>query len=153
MRYFAWKLELNSNIFWVIVKCQSTWCFNRNTISYRMNIIFFSDAGNVTLTCIFSGEDCLCYFWQKGNPTFVTFIHIYKKYHISMYFLRNIIFHLPSKEMMSLSKKEIHLSKDYKKDHIPVQVFWKDHLFRTFDENIFSCIFWRKITFTFPSKE
>ena len=118
-----------------------------------MNIIFFSDAGNVTLTCIFSGEDYLCYFWQKGNHIFVTFIHIYKKYHISMYFLRNIIFHLPSKEIMSLSKKEIHLSKDYKKDHIPVRVFWKDHLFRTFDENIFSCIFWRKITFTFPFKE
>ena len=43
-----------------------------------MNIIFFSDAGNVTFKCIFSGEDYLCFFWQKGNIIFVTFIHIHK---------------------------------------------------------------------------
>ena len=30
--------------------------------------------------------------------------------------------------------------------------FWKDHLFRKPEENIFPCIFFRKIIFHFPSK-
>ena len=37
----------------------------------------------------------------RENIIFVTFIHIYRKYHISMYFLRKIIFHFPSKEKIS----------------------------------------------------
>ena len=37
-------------------------------------------------------------FLQKGNTMFVRFIQIYRKYHISMYFLRQIIFHFPSEE-------------------------------------------------------
>ena len=53
---------------------------------------------SVSFKCIFSGEDNLWFFLQKGNIIFVTFIHIYKKYHISMYFLRNIISNFPSKE-------------------------------------------------------
>ena len=37
----------------------------------------------------------------RENIIFVTFIHIYRKYHISMYFLRKIIFHFPPKEKIS----------------------------------------------------
>ena len=51
-------------------ECKSIWYFNsNNTISYRINIIFLSDARNVTLKCIFSGEDYLCLFWQKGRSS------------------------------------------------------------------------------------
>ena len=51
-----------------------------------------------TFKCILSAEDRFWYFWEKGNIIYVTFIHIYRKYHISMYFFRKIIFHFPSKE-------------------------------------------------------
>ena len=37
----------------------------------------------------------------RENIIFVTFIHIYRKYHISMYFLRKIIFHFLSKGKIS----------------------------------------------------
>ena len=64
-----------------------------------MNIIsFFGDAKNATFICIFLEEDYLCFYWQKDNTIFVTFIHIYRKYNLSMYFLRKAIFHFPSKE-------------------------------------------------------
>ena len=53
---------------------------------------------SITFKYIFSGEDRLWFFWQKGNNIFVTFIHICRKYRISMYFLRKISFHFPSKE-------------------------------------------------------
>ena len=56
---------------------------------------------SITFKCIFSGEDRLTFFWQKGNIIFVTIIHIYRKYQISMYFLRKIIFHFQSKEKIS----------------------------------------------------
>ena len=56
---------------------------------------------SITFKCIFSEEDRLWYFWHKNNIIFVTFIHIYRKYHISIYFLRKIIFNLPSKEKLS----------------------------------------------------
>ena len=41
----------------------------------------------------------LIFFGRRGyNVIFITFIRIYRKYHISIYFLRKIIFHFPSKE-------------------------------------------------------
>ena len=67
--------------------CQSIWYFSRNTIFSRRNIIFFGDAGDVTLSCIFSGQGHLCFFCQEGNIIFATVMHIYRKYHISMRFL------------------------------------------------------------------
>ena len=57
--------------------------------------------------CIFSGED---HPWQNGNIIFVTLIHIYRKYHIFMYFLRKIIFHFQSKEKNSYFPKKKKLS-------------------------------------------
>ena len=68
---------------------------------------------SITFKCIFSGEDHLCcFFLQKSNIIFVTFVHIYRKYHTSMYFLRKIIFHFPSEEKLSYfqKKKKYHLS-------------------------------------------
>ena len=74
-----------------------------------------------------------------------------------MYFLIKIIFFcFPSKEKISyfLEKKKYHLSRYYKKEHVQAQFFWKDHLFRTFEENIlFPGTSLRKIMFPFASKE
>ena len=70
-----------------------------------------------------------------------------------MYFLRNIIFHFPSvKKVSYFREKESHLSSWYKEDHIPVQFFWKDHLFGTFEEYIiFPCIFFKKDHLSFSA--
>ena len=106
---------------------------------------------SITFKCVFSGE-IVFYFLQKCNMMFVKFIHVYRKYHISMYFLRKIIFHFPSKEKISyFPEKKHHLSK---KVHIPYDFYYKDYLFGAFEENIiFPCIFVAKIIFHFPSKE
>ena len=65
-----------------------------------MIIIFFGDVGDDTLRCIFWGD--LCFFSKEGNVTPPTSTHIYRKYHISMRFLINIIFfHFPPKEKIS----------------------------------------------------
>ena len=71
-----------------------------------------------------------------------------------MYFLRKIIFYFPSKEKIYFWLKKWHLSRLCTKDHIPMRSFWKDHLFRTFEENIiYPCIFLRNIIFHFLSKK
>ena len=72
--------------------CQSTWCFSRNAVFSRMNIIYFGDAGDITLRCIFSGKGHLCFVTGgrgggEGNVVLVTPSHIYRKYHISTHFL------------------------------------------------------------------
>ena len=61
----------------------------------------FSDVEN-----FFLGEDYRCFFWQKGNFIFLTFIHIHRKYHICMYFLRKIFFYFPSKEKISYFREK-----------------------------------------------
>ena len=71
-----------------------------------MNIIFFTDAGNVTFKRIVSGKDYLWFFWQKVNIIFVTFMHIYRTNQISMYFLRETIFHFPTKEKISYFREK-----------------------------------------------
>ena len=71
-----------------------------------------------------------------------------------MYFLRKIIFHFPSKEKISyFSKKKNHLSRCTRKIVFQRDFFWKDHLFRTFEENtIFPCILSERSPFIFCLK-
>ena len=110
---------------------------------------------SITFKCIFSGEDHLWFFLQKGNIIFVTFIHIYRKYHISMYFLRKIVFHFPSNKKYYIFRKLNTIFLDNKRKIIlQCDFFWKDHLLGAFEENIiFPCIFLRKVIFHFGSKE
>ena len=130
------------------------WYFNRNTIFSRINIILFCDAGNVTFKCIFSWQGYLCFFYQKASVIFVTFMHIHRKQHISMYFMRKIILQFASKEKIYFREKEILSSQILQKRSCSSTIFWKDHLFRTFEENIISpCMFLRKIKFPFLSKK
>ena len=73
----------------------------RSKKKYRESLTLFLECQSrmsITFECIFSGEDRLWFFWRKGNIISVTFIHIYRKHLISMYFLRKIIFHFLSKE-------------------------------------------------------
>ena len=54
--------------------------------------------------------------------------------------------HFPPKEKISRFREK----RNYRKDHVLMQSFWKDHLFRTFEKNIiFPCIFWERSSFFF----
>ena len=86
----------------------------------------------------FSGTRLSLFFWQRGNILFVTFINIYRKYHISMNFLIKIIFHFCLKKKTSyiwgkrntifpdITKKIIF--NIWRKHHISKNLFEKDHL-------------------------
>ena len=99
------------------------------------------------LGAFFSGQGHLCFFCLEGHAIFVTPTHEYRKYNISMYFLIKIIFffHFLPKEKITyfIEEKKYHLSRYYKKDHVQARIFWRNHLFRTFERNIiFPGIFW-----------
>ena len=127
---------------------------NANIIFSRIGIIFFSDAGNAILRSIFRkvSEEEFHICRKKKYHLYRT----YRKHHISMYVLRKIIFHFPSWKNYHtvFSEKKCHLCWWYKKDHIPVQFFWKDRLFRIFEEYIsFPCVFfWERSSFFFGLK-
>ena len=112
-----------------------------------------SEMTPLTLEVYFFGASS--FFSQGGNATSLTPTHIYRKYHISTRFLIKIIFfHFRLKKKYIFWKKKNHLSRYYKKDHVQARIFWKDYLFRTFEENIiFPDFFLRKIIFRFVSKE
>ena len=88
---------------------------------------------------------------QQGNVTPLTPAHIYRNYRISTRFLiRIIFFHFaPKKNIYQIFwKKEIHSFQISQKRSCPREFFWKDHLFRTFEENIiFPGTFLRNIIF------
>ena len=83
---------------------------NFNQYGIVREILYFLESFSVMLemsllSVFFSGEDHLCFFWQKGNIIFVTYIQKISYFHV---FLRKIIFHFPSKEKMSyFREKEI----------------------------------------------
>ena len=92
---------------------------------------------SITFNCIFWGEDQRSIFLQKGNIIFLTFTRVYRKYHISMYFLRKINFYFPSKEKTIFSgKKNTIFLDNTRKIIFQCNFFWKDHLFGTFEENM-----------------
>ena len=108
------------------------------------------------ITLFFSGEDYLCFFGQSGNIIFVTFIHIHRKYHISMYFLRKIVFHFPFKEKRWYfrEKKKCNLFRYYKKDHIQVWFFFERPTFQNIwrKHYISMYLFWERSSFLFHLK-
>ena len=82
---------------------------------------------------------------------FVTFILIYRKYHISLYFLRKIIFHFPSKEKTSyFPEKYAIFPGNTRKILYQGDFFRKGNLIGAFEKNIIvSCIFWERSSFIF----
>ena len=109
--------------------------------------------------CSFSGPGYLCFCGRRAIH--ICNIYTYKqKISYSHVFL---IFHFPFSSSFNFrlkktfhvfgEKNKYHLSRFYKKDQALVRVFWKNHVFRTFEENIFPCIFLRKVILPFVSKE
>ena len=81
---------------------------NANIIFTRMSITFFRDAGNAIFKCIFLEEDNLCFFDRRVISCLEEKKHhlyrIHRK-HISMYFLRKIIFYFPPRKSIIFSRK------------------------------------------------
>ena len=107
---------------------------------------------------VFFGKRSSLLFWQKGNFIFVgkrntTFTNIQKTSYFHTFFEKYHLSFSVCKKHHIFGKKKCHLSSWYKKDHIPVQFFWKDHLFRTFEEYIiFHVSFWERLSFIFRLK-
>ena len=74
---------------------------------------------------------------------------------VCMYFLRKTVFHFLQGEKRScFQEKNKIFPDDTRKMMCRCGPSWKDHLFRKFKESIiFSCIFFRKVIFYFPSNE
>ena len=88
-------------------------------------------------------------FLAEGrDTTFLTPVRVHRKYHISVYLLRKFISHfLPKGKIFCLEKNTVFpdSTKMFRRG-----LFWKDHLFRRFGENIiFPCIFWERSSFIF----
>ena len=118
-----------------------------------MIIIFFGDVGDDTLRCIFWGD--LCFFSKEGNVTPPTSTHIYRKYHISMRFLINIIFfHFPPKEKISyfLEKRNTIFPDITKKIMFRREFFGKTIFSEHLKKISYFQIFLRKIMFHFVSR-
>ena len=79
---------------------------NANIIFSTMSITFFR---GVILKCIFREKNNLCFFDRRLISCLQEEKHhlyrIYRKNHISMYFLRNIIFHFSSRKDITFSRK------------------------------------------------
>ena len=90
-------------------------------------------------------------FWQKGNIIFVTFTHIYRNYEISMYFLRKIIFHFPSKKYHIFGKQEISSFRIIQKRSYSSVIFLERPSFQNIWKkyHIFMYFFWERLFFIF----
>ena len=137
--------------------CQSTWCFSRNAVLSRMNIIFSGDGGNVIFTCIFSKHEHLCFFWPGGwrGAYNVAYAYRQKIPYFHAFFDKDhlLSFSAQRKNTIFSGKNKYHLSRYYKKDRVLARISWKDYLSRTPEENItFPGIFRGKIIFSFVSK-
>ena len=86
------------------------------------NAIFPYDISKIIFQCNFFGK--------------ASFRNISRIYHISMYFFweRSSFICRLKNNITFFGEKNYHVSWWYKEDHIPVQFFWKDYLFRTFGE-------------------
>ena len=71
--------------------------------------------------------------------------------HVSMYFLRTAVFHfLPRKKRSCFREKNTIFPDNTRKIMCRYSTFWKDHIFRRFEENIiFPCIFKERSSFIF----
>ena len=113
--------------------CQSMWYFSRNTIFSRMNIIFFGDARDVTLKCIFRGKG-ICAFLpggQKSKDALApknAYAYIQKMPYFHAFFDKDhlLSFSTERKNIIFSGKKKHHLSRYYKKHRAQARISWKD---------------------------
>ena len=106
-----------------------------------MNIIFFGDAGDVTLRCIFFGQDIFAFLpREEGEQCRAcnTYAYIQKIPYFRAFFDKDhlLSFSAQRKNIMFSGKNKYHLSRFYRKDHVQARISWKDHLSITPEENI-----------------
>ena len=91
---------------------------------------------------------------EGRGTTFVTHVRVHRKCYIFKYFLRKTASHLLPREKISCFREKNTIFPDNKRKIMCRRdPFWKDHLFRKFEESvIFPCFFLRKIIFHFPSR-
>ena len=100
---------------------------------------------------VFFGKRSSLLFWQKGNFIFVgkrntTFTKIQKTSYFQLFFEKyHLSFSVRKKNIIFSRKRNAIFPHDIRKIKFQRNFFWKDHLFRTFEEYvIFPCIFFEK---------
>ena len=97
-------------------------------------------------------------FLTEGRgATFVTPVCVHRKCYISMYFLRKAASNfLPREKISCFREKKYHISRQYKKDHVPARPFLErpsfQKVWRKYHISVFFWFFLRKIIFHFPSR-
>ena len=110
---------------------------------------------SITFKCIFLGEDHLWFFFlQKDKIIFVAFIHIYRKYHISTYFLRTIIFPFPCKEKHHIFRKKMPSFQIIQERSYSSTIFFRKTIFSGHLKKVsyFHVLFWERSYFIFRLK-
>ena len=98
----------------------------------------------------FFGTRVSLFVCQKGNITFAAFIHIYRKYHISMYFLIKVtFFHFPFKEKIYFLEKRNTIFPDITKKIMFRREFFGKTIFSEHLKKIsyFQVFFWEISSF------
>ena len=136
----------------LFLECQ----FRMSISSFLGWVSSFSVMSEMSSLGVFFGRRSSLLFWQRVISCLyenTVFMEYTENIIFPCIFLRKIIFSFSvHRENILFWGKKSHLSW-YKEDHIPRRVFWKDHLFRTFKENIiFPCIFWKRSSFIFRLK-
>ena len=129
---------------------RSIWYFNRNTTFSRMNIIFFSDAGNVTFKRIFSGRGH-CFFLPEGQRYVcnidayiqkISYFHVFfDKYHLLSFSAKKKISYLPEKRntiFPDITKNTV-----FRREFFGKTIF-SEHLEKT---SCFQIFFWERSSF------
>ena len=102
--------------------CQSTWYFSRNALFSSMNIIFFSDAGDVTLRCIFLRQGIFAFLPKEGGQCRAcnAYAYIQKIPYFRAFFDKDhlLSFSAQRKNIIFSGKNKYHLSRYYTKDHV-----------------------------------
>ena len=94
------------------------------------------------------------FFLQKDNIIFVAFIHIYRKYHISTYFLRTIIFPFPCKEKHHIFRKKMPSFQIIQERSHSSTTFFRKTIFSGHLKKVsyFHVFFWERSYFIFRLK-
>ena len=90
---------------------------------------------------------------MQKTSYFHEFFENIKRFSIVFNTIDGVSFIFRDKKNHVFEKNKCHLSWWCKENHILVRFVWKDHLFKTFEENIiFACIFWERSSSIFRLK-
>ena len=95
---------------------------------YAKKYIIFSGKRNA----IFPDDKRMIIFQYDFFGKTILSEHLKNISYFLVFFEQNHLLFFAYRTRLHLRRKKYHLSWLYKKDHIPVHFFWKDHIFRTF---------------------